>query len=66
MSKQNSLKDIMKEAAKLFDVPIGLLDDILLLERSRIYLLEKSRNSVLDTIREMIQEEVRNLENKQN
>lgn len=57
--KGETLADLLKEAATKFNVPLELLDDILLEERIHLYLAQSSRQSVRKRLREIIQEETK-------
>jgi hypothetical protein len=58
--RNETLADLLKEAATKFDVPLALLTEILLEERIHLYLAKSSRPSVHKRLREIIQEAVRN------
>jgi len=58
--RNETLTDLLKEAAETFNVPLKLLNEILLEERIHLYLAQSSRQSVRKRLLEVIQEEVRN------
>jgi hypothetical protein len=58
--RNETLADLLKEAADTFNVPLKLLNEILLEERIHLYLAQSSRQSVRKRLREIIQEEVMN------
>ena len=63
MSKKHrsgTLAELLEEAADTFNVPLKLLDKMLVEERVHLYLAKSSRQSVRKRLREIIQEEVRN------
>ncbi|MGA3058998.1 MAG: hypothetical protein ABSD92_01370 [Candidatus Bathyarchaeia archaeon] len=57
MTKITSLQSLLEQASKSFSVPLPLLENILDIERKRLYLFDSPRTSVLDDILHMIQEE---------
>ena len=59
MSKESTLDKLIEEASSKYNVSPTLLEEIISLERARLYLNLTSRTSVLKRIREMIQNEVK-------
>jgi hypothetical protein len=59
MSKESTLDKLIEEASSKYNVSPKLLEEIISLERARLYLNLTSRTSVLKRIREMIQKEVK-------
>ncbi len=59
MSKESTLDKLIYEASSKYGVSSDLLEEIIALERARIYLNLTNRTSVLKKIREMIQKEVK-------
>lgn len=57
--RTETLADLLKEAADRFTVPLKLLNEILLEERSHLYLAQSSRQSIRKRLREIIQEVTR-------
>jgi hypothetical protein len=58
--RNETLADLLKEAAQKFDVPLKLLEEILWEERIHLYLAMTSRQSVRKRVREILQETSKN------
>jgi hypothetical protein len=59
-SKGETLSDLLWEASREFNVPFGLLENILTEERIHLYLVSSSRQNVRRRLREIVQEESKN------
>jgi hypothetical protein len=58
--RNETLADLLKEAAQKFDMPIKLFEEILWEERIHLYLAATSRQSVRRRLREILQEASKN------